>query len=110
MEFEPIEEELERYLSDLIAAQDEATGFVDNVDFMCSEYRELKELGFITECHEYIDGTASVKLTYKASNYFEHKRNHKSNNIKQKAAAFGSKAADVATGVGVGIISKLSGM
>lgn len=26
MEFEPIEEELERYLSDLIAAQDEATG------------------------------------------------------------------------------------
>lgn len=110
MEFEPIEEELERYLSDLIAAQDEATGFVDNVDFMCSEYRELKELGFIAECHEYMDGTASIKLSYKASTYFNRKDKHKSDNRKRKAASFGAKAVDVATDLGAGVISKLSGM
>lgn len=52
MEFESLEEGLESYLSNLIAEQDEAPGLVDNVDFICSEYRKLKELGFIAECHE----------------------------------------------------------
>lgn len=110
MEFEPIDEELEEYLETLIAKQDSASGIVENVDFMCAEYRGLKDLGFFAECDEFLDGTALVKLTYQASTYFKQKDKWKKGQMKQKVSSAGSKVAEVATDLGAEVILKLSGM
>lgn len=110
MDFEPIDEDLEEYLETLIAKQDSASGTVDNVDFMCAEYRGLKDLGFFAECDEFLDGTASVKLTYQASTYFKHKDKWEKEQMKQKVSSAGSKIAEAVTDVGTEIALKLSGM
>lgn len=100
MDFEPLDEELEEFLRPIVEQAAE-TGWADDVDFMCAEYRELKRLGMFDSASEYYSGTARVQPTYAAMKYFERKKKWKTQQRKEAVA----KVAEA----GAGIVAKLHG-
>ncbi len=104
MDFEPLDEELEEFLRPIVEQAAE-TGWADDVDFMCAEYRELKRLGMFDSASEYYSGTARVQPTYAAMKYFERKKKWKTQQRKEAVAKVGGKVAEA----GAGIVAKLHG-
>ena len=65
---EELDEALESALLDMASSAD-GLGWVTGVDARSPEYRELKRLGYIGDSREYLDGTASARLSHKAMSY-----------------------------------------
>lgn len=73
MGFEPLDRELEEALSGLVAGADD-DGWATFDGYIASpEYRELRRIGMFDDVREYIDGSASVLLSYRAARYFKDK-------------------------------------
>lgn len=107
LEFEELEEELEEYLQDLV---DRAHNDAVNTSCICPEYRELTRLGYIEPISEYIDGTALVRLSYKAMKYNDRKKKWKKDQAVKKVKGVAESAADKATDFVATVISKGIGL
>lgn len=105
MDFEPLDEEIEEFLRPIVEQAAE-TGWADDVDFMCAEYRELKRLGMFDSASEYYSGTARVQPTYAAMKYFERKKKWKARQRKETATKVGGKLVEA----GVKVAAKLHGV
>lgn len=103
MDFEPLEEELEEYLTELTdKAQDGAL----NTPGKTPELKELVRLGYIEVVSEYIDGTSLVRLTYKAIKYDDRKKKWKKEKRANAAKGFAEKVGDKAVDIAASVLTK----
>ena len=113
MGFEPLDEGLEGYLRSIL---DEAgaDGAASIDDFNAPEYGELKRLGYFADAREYMDCTASVRLSYGALRYFDRKREREASRIASAAGSagksLGKKVLDKAVEAAATFAAKSAGM
>lgn len=105
MEFEPLDEELEKELAN-ITEKASATGWADGIDFTTPEYRELKRLGFFEETSEFFDMTARVKPTYSAMKYFERKEEWRKSKRGATTKGVIEKVVDKGTDFAAAVVKK----
>lgn len=98
MEFEPLDEGLEGYLRSILKGADASGAAMVDV-FDVPEYWELKRLGYFADTSEYMDCSASVRLSYGALRYFDRKE-------KWEAARRASAAEGIGRSLGEKIIDK----
>lgn len=113
MEFEPLDAELEKYLGFLLEGAG-ANGAVMVDVFDVPEYWELKRLGYFADASEYMDCSASVRLSYGALKYFARKKEWEAARIATAAGSagksLGEKIVDKAVEAAATFAAKSAGM
>lgn len=110
MEFEPIDEELEKVLQVIIDSVDEDSGYADDIFGFEMECRALNNRGFFDDYEEYINGAVSVRPTYEAMKYFDHKKQWESERRKAAAKGVGEKIVDKGTDFLATVFTKAAGL
>lgn len=110
MEFEPIDEDLEPMLQEIIDKTDESSGYASDVEYTNPEHRALKELGFFENAREYLDGTALVMLKRKGLKYFDRKKEWEKQRKVDAVKGIGEKAVDKGADIAATVLTKMAGM
>lgn len=96
MDFEPLEDELEEALLDLIELQ--SNGIVEQDHLPSIEQKELERLGYIEEINQFISGESRVVLSYNGLKYPSRKEKWKKeqriDGVKKAAGGIAEKAAE----------------
>lgn len=103
MDFEPLEEELEEYLTELTG---KAQDGVLNTSGKTPEFKELVRLGYVEVVSEYIDGASLARLTYKAIKYDDRKKKWKKEKKVNAAKGFVEKVGDKAVDIAASVLTK----
>ncbi len=113
MEFEPLDEDLEEYLRSILDGADAGGAAMVDV-FDVPEYWELKRQGYFADASEYMDCSASVRLSYGALRYFERKEKWEASRIASAAGdagkSLGEKIVDKAVDAAVTFAARSAGM
>ncbi len=110
MEFEPIDEELEQVLKEIVDSVDECSGYADDLFDHKMECRALNSLGFFEDYEEYIDGAVSVRPTYEAMKYFDRKKRWKAEQNKNAIKEVGGKVLDKGVDFAAVVVAKAAGL